>query len=179
MTLVETLFVGFLMMIVGIGMWGLMQSTYTAQFGIVNTNTALTKARVATDTLMDRLRGMQVNTTLPTPTCFYAASTTSIEYYDYYNQYNTTKPATLVRVRYWLSGNKLLQTVNALPVGGATVIDNVQSLSFNYGLKTGGTTAAPTAANLPNINAVSFSVSVNVDGSGEQMTGSIQIRSQR
>ncbi len=162
-TVIEMLIVGMITVLIGSGLWTLVNRSYESGYQVMNQNDALARARMAIDTLADRVRSLSA---------LNAAAASDITFTD--ESGNT--------VRYWLNSadQTLRTTVNGVPAGGTQVAMGLQSLTFTYWSYNGSAwTSSHAPAPLGSVGSVDMSALVQVGGYTRQVFSSVKLRAVR
>ena len=162
-TVIEMLIVGMITVLIGSGLWTLVNRSYESGYQVMNQNDALARARMAIDTLADRVRSLSA---------LNAAGASDI----------TFTGAGGSTVRYWLNSadQTLRTTVNGAPAGGAQVAMGVQNLTFTYWSYNGSAwTSSHAPASLAAVGSVDMSAVVQVGGFTRQVFSSVKLRAVR
>ena len=177
-TLIEALIAALLSLFVGSALLMLIQSTMTARTTVLDGNAAMRDTRDCLDALENGIRNAQM---VGTSGVFSAATGSSITCYT--NQAGTTT------TRYWLDTTTTPYAFKQTVAGVTTVLlTDVQSITFTYYVNsstnytsagpwnTSASASAPTAAEIPNIGAVSISVSITNGGVSRTLTTLVRLR---
>ncbi len=162
-TLVELLIAMLMSVLIGVGIWTLIRSSYDSQYELMNQNNANLGARQAIDYFADHIRGAQAIT---------AAAASDVTFTDVSGN----------SVRYWrnTTDNTLRSTTGGLPNGGTVVVNGLQSLTITYWSWNGTAwVSSTTPTDCTIVGAVDISARVNISGYYRQVFSSVKIRQKR
>jgi type II secretory pathway pseudopilin PulG len=178
MTLIELLVSTLIAVIIGSALVNLTTASYNSESYLMDQNAADALARKSVDLLADGWKAS--GSTVTTPGIRGADSlANSIDAHNiYYNCHDSNGVAHVVH--YWISNNNLMRTVDGLPNGGSTAINNISTLTFNYWTWNGSSWLPSTTPAAPaNVGVVDYSITSNQNGKCRTYSGSIRIRQQR
>jgi Tfp pilus assembly protein PilW len=161
MSLMELLIAGFIMSIIGTGIYQMIRASYDSQQRIVDENTVMARGRQAIDDWADQLRGAADIT---------QANSSSITFKNNAGQ----------SIRFWKSGSNILKSVDNVPSAGQTVVQNVNGLSFVYWVWTGTawtSTNAPT--DLTKIGGLHMTTQILIGSAERIIVSDVKIRQRR
>ena len=161
MSLMELLVVGFIMSLVGVGIYQMIRASYDSQQRIVDENTVMARGRQAIDDWADELRGAADVT---------QANSSSITFTNNAGE----------SIRFWKSGTDVLKSVDNVPSAGEPVVRNVSGLSFVYWVWTGSawtTSSAPT--DVTKIGGLHMTTQIKMGDAIRTIVSDVKIRQRR